>query len=134
MIGFRGGEFYATFQAAASLTVLNVPVYISASNTVNVMPAAVGKNIPIGTVAEKSTGGAGTPVTVNLFWPTKKGIGGAAITAGDLLTFQSGTGYMITAAGTLTGVPIVGQAVVGCVGSGSPFEYFPVFYNSIVIA
>ena len=130
----RGGDNYATFQANQTLTTLNVPVYVASSNTVDVLPAAVGANIPIGTLVEKSTGGSLTACTVNLFWPTRKAIGGAAITAGAKLTIQSGTGYYITAAGTLTSVPVVGVAVTGCAGSGSPFELFPVFYNSIVIA
>lgn len=133
----RGGNHYATFQAGttvASSTVLNVPLYVTASNTVDVLPAAVGANIPIGTLVEKAIGGTSGYVTVDLFYPTKKAIGGASITGGSKLTIQSGTGYYITAAGTLTGVPIAGVAVTGCGGSGQAFEMFPVFYTGIVIA
>lgn len=134
MIGNRGGDFYAAFNSAATLTTVDALVYVSASNTVNVMPAAVGAAVPIGTLVQKSTGGAGSPCGVNLFTPTKKGIAGASLNAGDRLTVQSSTGYLITAAGTLTGVPIVGVAVVGAGGSGYKFEYLPLYFSSIVIA
>jgi hypothetical protein len=135
MQGTRGGNFYASFNSAATLTNIDALVYLSASNTVNEFSAAgTSTVIPIGTLVQKSTGGAGTPCTVDLFHPTKKGIAGAGITAGARLVAASSTNYLITAAGTLTANPIIGQAVTGAAGIGIKFEYFPYIASGVVIA
>jgi len=133
MIGNRGGNNFATFLGAATMSVLNTSVYVSASNTVSVIDAATTTTMPIGTVVEKCTG-AGEAVGIDLFWPTKVGLAGAAVTAGARLVAQSSTGYLIDAAGTLTVNTVLGIAIRGGSASGTKVEYFPTMYSGAILA
>jgi hypothetical protein len=133
MIGNRGGNHFATFLGAATMSTLNAQVYISGSNTVSELTAATSTVIPIGTVVQKCEG-AQKPVGIDLLWPTKVGIAGAGVTAGGRLVVQSATGYLINAAGTLTTNVVVGIAIRGGSASGTKVEYFPLIQSGQVIA
>ena len=133
MIGNRGGNNFATFLGAATMSALNELVYISASNTVSLITAATTTVVPIGTVVQKCEG-AQKPVGIDLFWPTKVGIAGAGVTPGLRLVAQSATGYLINAAGTLTTNNVIGIAIRGGSASGTKVEYFPLIQSGVVIA
>ena len=129
----RGGSFPATFQISTSLdtsTSLDASVYLSASSTVGLMSAVTITTHCIGQILETK----GTEATVNLRKPTQRAIAGGAVTAGARLTFQSATGYLITATGTLTANAVRGLAITGAAVSGEKFEIFPLDADSVVIA
>jgi len=129
----RGGSFRGTFKAAASLSVLYQAVYISAANTVAAVTTQT--NYAIGVVAQKSTGGAGTAVGIDMFLPSRHGLAGGTVTAGLRLMQATGTANFINAAGTLTGAPVCGIAVTTASDSGEEIEFIPVLgTNSIVLA
>jgi len=133
MITSRGGDFYATFIGAQSMSVVDELVYVSASNTVSLLTAATSTVIPIGTVVQKNEG-TGTSVGINLFWPTRVGIAGASLTTGGKLVVQSATGYLIPAAGSLTTNHITGICIKAAGGSGTKCEFFPLAFNSVILA
>lgn len=133
MIGNRGGNHYATFLGAATMSALDTLVYISASNTVSAITAATTTVVPIGSVVQKCEGAQKT-VGIDLFWPTKVGTAGAAVTPGNRLVAQSATGYLINAAGTLTTNVVLGIAIRGGSASGTRVEYFPLIQSGAVIA
>jgi hypothetical protein len=116
----RGGEFLATFKANATLSTLYKPVYVSASGTV--AEIATVTSFPIGTVAEKSTGGAGSAVSINLFRPTQRSIAYGAITAGARVMLSNSGGYVDATTGTV----VAGIAVTGTGVSGETFELYPI--------
>jgi len=130
----KGPSMYATFEAAATLATLYESVYVSASNTVAVVNTNT--QYAIGTVAEKSTGGAGSSVGINLFMPTRKAIAGAAVTAGARIMPQTSTARYIDLAGTLTAVHASGIAITGTGVAGEVFEFIPQIgvANGIVVA
>ena len=118
----RGGDFLATFKAAATMSVLFEQVYISAEDTVAV--CETGTRVPIGTVADKSTGGAGSSVLINLFTPSRKGIARGVIAAGNtIMNAASTTGYIV--ATTLAGC-VVGVAVTDASVTAEIFEFIPI--------
>lgn len=130
-IAERGGQFYATLKAASTLnttTSLDKLVYISGDETVALLTNP--SQTAIGSIVDTQS----DAVTVNLFAPTKRGVAGAAVTAGQKLTVTSGTGLLITLAGTLTGVVCYGVAIKGTAAANGIIEYMPLHYTSIVIA
>jgi len=130
----RGPSFYATFDAAASLSTIGESVYISADNTVAVVNTNT--NYAIGTVGQKSSGGEGSSVGINLFLPTRKAIAGGTVTAGGRVMQQASTAKFVDLAGTLTSVHASGIAITGAGTDGELFEFIPQIgvANAIVIA
>jgi len=122
----RGGEFLATFKASATLSTLYKPVYISASGTV--AEIATVTSFPIGTVAEKSTGGAGSAVGINLFAPTKRSLALGVVTAGARVMLSNGGGYV----DATTGTAVAGIAVTGAGFSGETFELYPINLTTVL--
>lgn len=130
----RGGNFRGTFKAAATLSTLYQAVYISAADTVAAVTTQT--NYAIGTVAQKSTGGAGTAVGIDMFLPSRKGLANGTVTAGNRIMQATGTANFVNAAGTLTAVPVYGIAVTTAASAGEEFEFIPVIgaANAIVLA
>jgi hypothetical protein len=122
----RGGEFLATFKAGATLSTLYKPVYVSASGTVAEINTTT--NFPIGMVAEKSTGGAGSAVGINLFTPTKKSIALGTVTAGARVSLNNGGGYVDATTGTV----VAGIAVTGA-STNETFELYPLSFNTAIV-
>lgn len=131
----RGGQHIATFKGALALdtsTSLNKIAVIASGGTVGILNTVT--SVPIGHIIDTEGGDASTncAVSVSLFWPTKRGVAGGSISAGGKLTYNN-SAQVIAAAGTLTGVPVVGVAIEDAIAN-QVFEYFPVYFNSIPIA
>ena len=127
----RGGDFMATFQAAASLSVLYEDVNISAADTVNLV-ATFGA-YPIGTVAEVSSGGANSSVLINMFTPTRLGIARGIIGGGGLISHASTTSGYIATATNGASLPI-GIAVSAASVTGEIFEFIPWMTPGLTLA
>jgi hypothetical protein len=118
MIVTRGGQFEAAFKSAATLTILDAQVYISAANTVDYADTTT--KFPIGTLVERSNGGSGTSCKVSLYEPTKRGIAAGTVTAGARIS-QSTYKFVDATTGTV----VQGIAVNGATVDGTKFEYIP---------
>ena len=131
-IGVRGQRNLATFiipVAMATSTSLDKQVYMTNNNTVGL--AIQPSNVCIGTLVDYTPDG--TYGTVDLYWPTHRGVAGGAVTGGTLLVQASGTGLLISVAGTLTGVRVAGMCVNGTVAANGIIEFIPLQYTGIVL-
>jgi hypothetical protein len=117
----RGNPFFASLKAAATLSTKYALVYLSASGTVAQVNTAT--NIPIGTVEDTSSGGAGTSVLINLFSPTRRALAGGTVTAGSRVSIATGTAYIIDAATAVASV--IGVAVTSASIAGETVEFIP---------
>lgn len=126
----RGNDNRATFMASATITTLYAPVYISASGTVATCNTTT--NYPIGTVLDKSSGGAGSSIDIALFANTVLATGGASVTAGGRVALAASitTGLLIDFTSGTTG-DVVGIAVTGASVAGQIFELIPVLGRTL---
>jgi len=115
----RGGDFLATFKAAATLATLYEDVYLNSSG--QVAACATITNIPIGVVYDKSDAGANSAVLINLFTPTRKGIARGVIASGDQVGRASTTSGFIAC--LTAGVQPIGVAVSDASATGEYFEF-----------
>jgi len=121
----RGPNFQATFLAAATLSTMYQPVYISASGTVAAVTTQT--NVAIGTVSQKSTGGALSAVGVDMFIPSRVALAGGTVSAGGRVMISTGTATYVDAAGTSSTVQVAGIAVNSATDSGEHFELIPMW-------
>ena len=129
----RGKQDEATFRFSSTLTSSDIDklFVVGSSATAALFTFASANSVAIGTVKEISQDGLSARCL--LFNHTHKGIAGGSITGGGKLTYQSTTGYLIAAAGTLTANPIVGIAVSNAGASGEKFEWIPYTVNDAVV-
>ena len=120
----RGGDFLASFKASASLSVIAATVYCSASGTVAAITTLT--QYPIGVVHDKSKGGAGTSVLINLFKPTRRAKAGGTVTAATKVRLNTGTATWIDlAGGTNTAIGPYAIAITGATTANALFEMYP---------
>lgn len=129
----RGTQDYATFRFSTTLTSSDLDkLFVAAgSGSATLFTFASANSVPIGVVKEIMPDGLSAHC--NLVNHTLRGIAGGAVTGGSKLTYQSTTGYLIAAAGTITANPIAGIAITDAAASGEKFEWIPYPQNDAIV-